>query len=443
MSRTRVLLEIRQMRFADVYEGWRVGRLSQEEAAEALGVSDRTFRRFSRRFEEEGANGLLDRRLGQVSARLAPVDEVMALTSLYRARYADWTVKHFFDFYQAEHRGARSYTWVKQSLQAQGVVVRAKRRGAHRRKRERRPLPGMLLHQDGSRHEWLAGSPCDLILTMDDATSEAYSAFLVDEEGTMSSFLGVQAVIERKGLFSSLYTDRGSHYWLTPKAGAKVDRQQPTQFHRALEQLGIELIAAYSPQARGRSERTFKTWQERLPRELALAGITTMAEANRYIKRRFLPTFNRLFSVPPENPVQPSYPSSAATWPIPCACKSRASWAMTTACAIATSGCRSRPTIIVAITSKPPCACTSIPTPRWRSFMARAAWRATPPRARQCKRNRGARHNGKPMLPAHPADAATPMHQARALKTAYRRLAHPACTRCTTPIQRKPHMKTV
>lgn len=302
MSRTRVLLEIRQMRFADVYEGWRVGRLSQEEAAEALGVSDRTFRRFSRRFEEEGANGLLDRRLGQVSARLAPVDEVMALTSLYRARYADWTVKHFFDFYQAEHRGARSYTWVKQSLQAQGVVVRAKRRGAHRRKRERRPLPGMLLHQDGSRHEWLAGSPCDLILTMDDATSEAYSAFLVDEEGTMSSFLGVQAVIERKGLFSSLYTDRGSHYWLTPKAGAKVDRQQPTQFHRALEQLGIELIAAYSPQARGRSERTFKTWQERLPRELALAGITTMAEANRYIKRRFLPTFNRLFSVPAREP---------------------------------------------------------------------------------------------------------------------------------------------
>jgi transposase len=302
MKRTRVLLEIRQMRFADLYEGWQIGRLSQQEAAEALGVSDRTFRRFSRRFEEDGANGLLDRRLGQVSARVAPVDEVMALTSLYRERYADWTVKHFFDFYQAEHRGARSYTWVKKSLQAQGVVLRAKRRGAHRRKRERRPLPGMMLHQDGSRHEWLSGSQCDLIVTMDDATSEAYSAFLVDEEGTMSSFLGVQAVIERKGLFSSLYTDRGSHYWLTPKAGARVDRQQPTQFHRALTQLGIELIAAYSPQARGRSERTFKTWQERLPRELALAGITTIADANRYIRRRFLPAFNRLFSVSAREP---------------------------------------------------------------------------------------------------------------------------------------------
>jgi len=171
------------MRFADVYEGWQVGRLSQEEAAQALGVSDRTFRRFSRRFEEEGATGLLDRRMGQVSARLAPVDEVMALTNLYQGRYADWTVKHFFDFYQAEHRGTRCYTWVKNSLQAQGLVVRAKRRGAHRRKRERRPLPGMMLHQDGSRHAWLAGSQSDLIITMDDATSEAYSAFLVEAQG--------------------------------------------------------------------------------------------------------------------------------------------------------------------------------------------------------------------------------------------------------------------
>lgn len=302
MSRTCVLLEIRQMRFADVYESWRVGRLTQEEAAEALGVSDRTFRRFSRRFEDDGMDGLMDRRLGQMSARRAPVDEVMAVAGLYRARYADWTVKHFFDFYQAEHRGTRSYTWVKKRLQAEGLVRVAKRRGAHRRKRERRPLAGMMLHQDGSRHEWMAGTVCDLILTLDDATSEIYSAFLVEEEGTLSSFLGVQAVIEQKGLFSSLYTDRGSHYWFTAKAGQKVDRQQPTQFHRALEQLGIELIPAYSPQARGRSERMFKTWQDRLPRELALAGITTPAAANQYIKRRFLPAFNRQFSVPASEP---------------------------------------------------------------------------------------------------------------------------------------------
>jgi len=275
-----------------------MGRLTQEEAAELLAVSDRTFRRFSRRFEEEGEDGLLDRRMGRESAKLAPVDEVMELAEIYRSRYRGWTVKHFFDFYQAKHAGQRSYTWVKNRLQQQGVVIRAKRRGAHRRKRERRPLPGMMLHQDGSRHEWMAGLACDLIITMDDATSEIYSALLVEEEGTMSSFLGVQAVIEQKGLFSSLYTDRGSHYWFTPKAGAKVDRAQPTQFHRALKQLGIELIAAYSPQARGRSERTFKTWQDRLPRELALARITTMAAANKYIQRRFLPAFNRLFRVP-------------------------------------------------------------------------------------------------------------------------------------------------
>jgi transposase len=275
-----------------------MGRLTQEEAAELLAVSDRTFRRFSRRFEEEGDDGLLDRRMGRASAKLAPVDEVIALSEIYRSRYRGWTVKHFFDFYQAKHAGQRSYTWVKNRLQQQGVVIRAKRRGAHRRKRERRPLPGMMLHQDGSRHEWLAGRVCDLVITMDDATSEIYSALLVEEEGSMSSFLGVQAVIEQKGLFSSLYTDRGSHYWLTSKAGAKVDRGQPTQFHRALQQLGIELIPAYSPQARGRSERTFKTWQDRLPRELALARITTMAAANKYIQRRFLPAFNRLFRVP-------------------------------------------------------------------------------------------------------------------------------------------------
>lgn len=302
MNRTRVLQEIRQMRFADVYEGWRVGRLRQEEAAELLGVSDRTFRRFSRRFEEQGLEGLIDRRIGQVSAKRAPVDEVMALTELYSSRFADWTVKHFYDFYQDEYAGARSYTWVKKSLQSQGVVKVAKRRGAHRRRRERRPLPGMMLHQDGSAHEWIADSVCDLILTLDDATGAAYSAFLVAEEGTMSSFLGVQEVIEAQGLFSSLYVDRASHYWLTPKAGGKVDRQQPTQFHRALAQLGIELIPAYSPQARGRSERAFKTWQERLPRELALAGISSMAAANHYIKRRFLPAFNRLFSVPAREP---------------------------------------------------------------------------------------------------------------------------------------------
>jgi transposase len=302
MNWTRALQEIRQMRFQEIYDGWQVGRLTQEQAVEILGVSERTFRRFSRRFEDEGMDGLIDRRVGQVSARRAPVDEVIALMDLYQGRYADWTVKHFYDFYTARHAGTRSYTWVKKRLQEQGVVKRAKRRGAHRRRRERRPLPGMMLHQDGSTHEWVPGLECDLILTLDDATTQVYSAFLVEQEGTMSSFVGIQQVIEQHGLFSSLYTDRAGHYWYTPKAGEKVDREQPTQFHRALDQLGIEMIPAYSPQARGRSERTFKTWQDRLVPELKLAGITTMAGANRYIKRSFQRAFNQQFAVPAKEP---------------------------------------------------------------------------------------------------------------------------------------------
>jgi len=183
-------------------------------------------------------------------------------------------------------------------LQAAGQVARAPRRGAHRKKRPRKPLPGMLLHQDGSTHEWVPGCQWDLIVTLDDATSELYSAFFVEEEGTMSSFRGLRDVIETKGLFSSLYTDRGSHYWYTEVAGGKVDKSRPTQVHRALQQLGITLIAAYSPEARGRSERVFRILQDRLPKELALAGITDLAAANRYLLTEFLSAYNRRFAVP-------------------------------------------------------------------------------------------------------------------------------------------------
>ena len=166
------------------------------------------------------------------------------------------------------------------------------------RKRERKPLIGMMLHQDGSRHEWLARQQHDLIVTLDDATGEIYSAFLVDEEDTMSSLLAVAEVITEHGLFNSLYTDRGSHYWHTPKAGGQVDRNNPTQFGRALRQLGIEMIPAYSPEARGRSERAFRTLQDRLPKELQAAGITTLAQANRFLQRAFIRAYNREFAVP-------------------------------------------------------------------------------------------------------------------------------------------------
>jgi hypothetical protein len=219
----------------------------------------RTFRRWSQRYEAQGAEGLADRRLGRLSARRAPVDQVMPVLGLLETRYSGFTVKHFHEKLVELHGLKRSYTWVKNTLQHAGKVAKAKRRGAHRRKRARKPWVGMMLHQDGSRYEWVPGVLWDLIVTLDDATSEIYSAFFVEEEGTMSSFRGVQEVIEHQGLFSSLYADRGSHYWYTPEARGKVDKTRPTQFHRALQQLGIELIAAYSPEARGRSERAFRT----------------------------------------------------------------------------------------------------------------------------------------------------------------------------------------
>ncbi len=177
----------------------------------------------------------------------------------------------------------------------------ARRRGAHRRKRERRALPGMMLHQDGSTHQWVPGQWWDLIVTMDDATSEIYSALFVEEEGTMSTFAGLGEVIAAKGLFCSLYADRGSHYWHTPEVGGKVDKDNPTQVGRALAGLGIELIAAYSPEARGRSERMFATLQKRLPQELRLAGITDMAAANRFLKDDYLPRHNARFAILPES----------------------------------------------------------------------------------------------------------------------------------------------
>jgi len=286
------------MRFEEAYEGWQAKRLSQAEAARLLGVCERSFRRYVGRYEEDGLQGLLDRRLEQVSQRRAPVDEVMKVLKLYRGRYLGWNVKHFYSWYRGEHKGKRSYTWVKKELQGAGAVIKAPKRGAHRKRRERAALPGMMLHQDGSRHEWVPGQKWDLIVTMDDATGEHLSMFFVPEEGTASSFRGIAEVIARHGLFASLYTDRGTHYWLTPKAGGKVDKEHPTQFGRAMRQLGIHMIPAYSPEARGRSERAFGTHQERLPKELALARITDMAAANRYLDRRYRRAFNAEFTVP-------------------------------------------------------------------------------------------------------------------------------------------------
>lgn len=298
MTRAPVLQEVRQMRFEELYERRQRRTLTMVEAAEILGITERTFRRWSGRYHAEGAEGLQDRRIGRASARAVPVDEALHMVTLYETQYTGWTVKHFHERWQAEHGGQRSYSWTKKTLQAAGHVVRAPRRGAHRKKRPRKPLPGMMLHQDGSTHEWVPGCQWDLIVTLDDATTEIYSAFFVEEEGTLSSFRGLREVIETQGLFSSLYTDRGSHYWYTEAAGGRVDKVRLTQVHRALQQLGITLIPAYSPAARGRSERVFRTLQDRLPKELARAGITKMAAANRYLAEQFLPAYNQRFAVP-------------------------------------------------------------------------------------------------------------------------------------------------
>ena len=297
MRRTELLQEIRKMRFEEVYGGWTESRLTQEEAAQILGVCSRTFRRYVDRYEEEGLRGLQDKRLTQASFRRAPVDEVMALVGRYESRHRGWNVKHFYSWYKRDG-GQRSYTWVKNTLQSRGSVSKAAKRGTHRKRRERSPLDGMMLHQDGSNHEWVPGKKWDLIVTMDDATTEHYSMFFVEEEGTTSSFQGVRDVIVERGLFCSLYTDRGSHYWYTPKEGGKVSKTQLTQFGRAMKQLGIEMIPAYSPEARGRSERVFGTHQGRLPQELALHGITDMDAANRYLAEVYQPAFNAEFMQP-------------------------------------------------------------------------------------------------------------------------------------------------
>ena len=304
MRRTAMLWEVFVTRFQETFGQYEKHRLSGEEAGELLGMSGRNFRRLCVRYEEDGVEGLRDRRIGKVSPRRAPARELERMHELYRERYSDFTVKHFHEQLVKRHHYKLCYTVTKASLQAAGLVAKAKRRSAHRKKRERRPLPGMLLFQDGSTHRWIAalGHDLDLVVTLDDATSAICSALLVEQEGTMSSFLGLAETIARHGLFGALYTDRGGHYFITPKDARKVDKTQLTQVGRALSQLGITHIPSYSPQGRGRMERVFGTLQKRLPQELRLARIKTVAAANRYLKERFVPDYNARFAVPAAEP---------------------------------------------------------------------------------------------------------------------------------------------
>lgn len=306
---------VRRMRFESLVGRWERGDLTQIEAAEMLGVSVRTFQRWTARFEEAGADGLTDRRLGRPSPRRAPEVELERMLGLYRDKYSDFTVKHFHEQLVKRHNYVLGYTVTKLALHAAGLVRPAPKRSAHRKKRPRRPMRGMLLHQDGSRHQWLEGQPAlDLIATMDDATSEILSLFLIAEEGTASTLRALREVVAEHGLFCALYTDRGSHYFETPKAGGKVSKTQLTQVGRALQQLGIEHIAAYSPEARGRSERLFRTLQDRLPKELRLAGITTIDAANCWLEEHYKAEHNRQFAIAPEEDGTAFVPDRAGAW---------------------------------------------------------------------------------------------------------------------------------
>jgi len=301
MRRTEARQGVRMMKFLSILSRYEAAEFSQLEAAELLGVGERTFRRWRQRYEEDGEAGLLDRRLGKASGKRVPIEREVEVEALYRGRYSGFTAKHFHEHLVRDHHFSWGYTWTKTFLHSKGLLERAKRRGAHRRKRPRRPLPGMMLHQDGSRHAWLGGQPeLDLIVTLDDATGAIYSAFLVAEEGTASTFRALEEVFDRHGLPLSLYTDRGSHYFHTPEAGGKVDRACLTQVGRALDHLGVEHIAAYSPQARGRSERVFHTLQDRLRKELALAEITTVEAANAFLRDVYIPAYNARFAIKAE-----------------------------------------------------------------------------------------------------------------------------------------------
>jgi transposase len=288
----------RMMKIQEVILKAMAGKLKWWEAAEIIGVTDRTMRRWRERYQEHGYGGLWDYRKRSPSPKRIKVEVLEQVLQLYREKYFDFNVQHFHEKLQEEHGIQQSYTWVKTALQEAGLVERRKRRGSHRKRRPRRPLPGMMLHVDASEHRWFPdGRKYELIVILDDATSEIYYAQLVEAESTRSMMQALREVVETRGVFCTLYSDRAGHFFVTHQAGQKVDKTRLTQVGRALEELGIKMIPAYSPQARGRSERNFGTWQGRLPQELRLRGIRELEKANEFLRRKYVAEFNRRFSV--------------------------------------------------------------------------------------------------------------------------------------------------
>ncbi len=289
----------RMMKIQDVLLKAMAKRITWWAAAEIIGVTDRTMRRWRERIQEGGYDGLADRRKGRPSAQRIPLETAEEVFRLYKQTYYDLNIRHFHEKLGEEHGIELSYTWVQKALQGAGLVAKRHKRGPHRRRRPRRPMVGMLLHIDGSKHQWFNDERWyDLIVILDDATTQIYYAQLVEEESTRTVMAGLREVIEVQGLFCAVYSDRGSHFFVTRKAGEKVDKHRLTQVGRAMKELGVQMIAAYSPQARGRSERNFGTWQGRLPQELRLAGIASVEGANAFLRERYIEEFNRKFTVP-------------------------------------------------------------------------------------------------------------------------------------------------
>lgn len=277
------------------------GQIHWIQAAEILGISDRQMRRWKRRYETHGYDGLYDRRRELPSPRRPPLETVEKVLRLYREKYFDFNMSHFYDKLRKQHNIHLSYNWVRLALEGAGLVEKRSRRDPHRKRRARKPLIGMMLHMDGSPHDWFSnGTEYDIVTILDDANNELYDIALVDEEDSHTCMELIRNVVEKKGIFCSLYSDRARHFFVTKKAGEDVSKDNLSQIGRALQELGIQHIPSYSPQARGRSERLNQTLQGRIPQELRLRGIKTKEEANKYLRTEYLKEHNRRFAVKPE-----------------------------------------------------------------------------------------------------------------------------------------------
>lgn len=301
----------RAMKVQDVILRALSGEIHWFRAAEIIGISPRTLRRMRRRYEIGGYDGLIDQRHRRPSQRRVPMAEVERVVRLYRERYRGFNVRHFHEIARREQGVTLSYSFVKQALQGAGLVKKHQARGRHRRRREPRACFGELLHLDGSVHPWLALVPEErfcLIAIPDDATNQVLHAALYPSESTAAVMTALAAVFRSHGLPIALYTDRAKWAFHTPRAKGPVDKRQLTQVGRALARLGIEHIPAYSPQARGRSERLHRTFQDRLVNELRVAGIRSRETANTYLAEQFLPRHNATFARPPRDPASAFVP---------------------------------------------------------------------------------------------------------------------------------------